>query len=161
VSDLFEHYERLGAERWMFLVDAVLRGGLTSPMLMSSDSMRRKAFAILWARQAAEMDREQIIAKGESWILSAYAKAKRNGNEPQRVLSWRVSRSLADAVMCETPSPDAEEALVTRLARVCRLKTSEDFFEFLLSVFASFDDRTLRMWAGEVEEKKKRAKVPA
>ncbi len=116
--------------------------------------LKRKRDAIRFKREQG-FGREVIIANGQSWTLSGYARAKRNGNEPQRILRWRISRRLADAIMSSETSPDQEEALISRLVRVCKLQTSEDLFEFLLSVFADISDEELAMWAGLEKEKKK------
>jgi hypothetical protein len=107
------------------------------------------------------MDREQIIAAGQNAILSRFAKA--NGfPEPQRVLRWRVSRSLADAIMCETTNLDGEEADVTRIKRVCGIETSEEYWEFMHALVLGMTDDQLQNHAGgDFAEKKKRPKSRA
>ncbi len=121
-------------------------------------TIQRKVQAINDARQLG-MTQEEIIAAGQSEILSRAARNRKKHSEPQRTLCWRVSRSLADAVMSSVASPDAEEALVSRLVRVCHLRTSDDLFEFLLSVFADLTDKELRNLAG-VDLAKTKTKRP-
>ena len=152
MSDLSE-YAAAKAEAWKSLVNFVYRQG--TPSIPPPHDVVRKIAAI---REAGElgMTQEEIISAGQTEILSRAARQRRLRNEPQRILRWRVSRSLADAVMSSDASPDAEEALVTRLVRVCHLKTSDDLFEFLLSVFADRDDKWLRNEAGVVLDKKRK-----
>jgi len=145
--------------QWSALVNLVLDGEdvevLAKECSMNPVVLKRKRDAIRFKREQG-FGREVIIANGQGWTLSSYARAKKNGHsEPDRVLRWRVSRRLADAIMSSETSPDQEEALVSRLVRVCKLQTSEDLFEFLLSVFADISDEELAMWAGLEKEKKK------
>ena len=124
----------------------------------SRNSVLRKFRAISKCRESG-MTQEEIIAAGQSEILSRAARSRKNHSEPQRILRWRVSRSLAEAIQwTDQSSPDAEEALVTRLRRVCNLKTSDDLWEFFNSVFADRDDKWLRNEAGVVLDKKSKAK---
>lgn len=154
---------KLFAEPWRALVVQALmvhedRMDVTAQFIASCsktsfETARRKIKAIR-AAGAAGMSAEEICEKGQSEILSLYAKTQSRHNEPQRMLSWRVSRSLADAIMSDDPSPDAEEALVTRLVRVCHLQTSEDFWTYLHSYFALVSDEELRHHASEEFPKK-------
>ena len=156
MNDLSE-YALAKAQAWKALVKYVYsKAGLfaTSP---PSDVVRK--IAAIKEAQSEGMTQDEIIAAGQTEILSRAARNRRNSSGPQRVLSWRVSRSLADAVMSSDASPDAEEALVTRLVRVCHLKTSDDLFEFLLSVFADVDDKELKHLAGEADVKQKARKT--
>jgi hypothetical protein len=117
----------------------------------------QKVKAILQARMDG-LSREEIIAAGQSEILSRAAKNRKNHSEPQRMLRWRVSRSLAEAIQwTDQSSPDAEEALITRIRRVCHIETSEDLWEFFFSVFADRDDKWLRNEAGVILEKKQKS----
>lgn len=158
-----EAFAKLSTDAWRLLVlqalmvheDGFERAAesIASRTKTSVQTVRRKMKAIRAAASAGMTD-EQIIEKGPSETLSLYAKAQSRSNEPQRMLSWRVSRSLADAIMSDDPSPDAEEALVTRLVRVCHLQTSEDLWTFVHSYFALVSDEELRHHASEEFPKK-------
>jgi len=150
-----EEYKSAKAAFWQAFVCAVYRGENEG---FSEDELR-KAKAIQQARTEMGMSRAEIISAGQREILSRTARHRKKHTEPQRMLRWKVSRSLAEAIQwSDKSSPDAEEALQTRLVRVCGLKTSDDLFEFLLSLFADLDDKELRNLAGIIPEKKKRAK---
>lgn len=149
-------YAAAKAAVWREIVRVAYRGDTNRQYSELSKADQRKVRAINDARQLG-MTQEEIIGAGQSEILSRVARNRKKHSEPQRVLAWRVSRSLADAVMTSNASPDAEEALVSRLVRVCHLRTSDDFFEFLLSVFADVADKELRNLAGVVLEKKQKS----
>ncbi len=123
------------------LVIHLSRNGTHSP------GMKRKVDAIRNAVMHGATE-NQIVGWGQSLTLSAYAIRKKNGNnEKYRQLRWRVPMSLADAVENET---------VPRIAKVCNLKTSEELWEFINSVFAHMPDHYLRMYAGEPKLKRER-----
>ena len=112
-------------------------------------------FRAIESAHNAGLTMPEIVEKGQSAILSMHAIAKKNGHtEKQKMLRWRVSASLADAIMSSETSPDQEEALATRLVRVCGLKTSEEFWEFINSVFADWSDADLLHHAGEATGKR-------
>jgi hypothetical protein len=149
----------LSEEQWKAIVNAY-RDGITAENLAQESgtnvaTMKQKFRAIQFKHEEG-WEFEAIIVAGQGPTLSSYAKAKRNGhNEPDRVLRWRVSRRLADAIMSSETSPDQEEALVTRLFRVAKLRTSDDFWNFLLSVFADLSDKEISHLAGIEPEKKR------
>ncbi len=122
----------------------------------SKASLLRKLKAVRTAA-ASGLDRQGICKLGQSEALSLHARANRKNREKMRVVSFRVPASLAEAFVSEDASPDAEEALVSRLARVCELRTSEDLLEFLLSVFADISDKDLKNLAGVNDLKKRRS----
>jgi len=150
------------SENWKATVEAY-REGITPETLAEESSsnvatMKQKYRAIEHEHEKG-LDLEAIIAAGQGPTLSSYARAKKNGHsEPERVLRWRVSRRLADAIMSSETSPDQEEALATRLVRVCGLKTSEEFWEFINSVFADWSDADLLHHAGEATGKKEKSR---
>jgi len=157
MSDFPKTFATMAQAQWSALVNLVLDGEdvevLAKECSMDLALLKRKRDAIRFKREQG-FGREVIIANGQSWTLSGYARAKRNGNEPQRILRWRISRRLADAIMSSETSPDQEEALVSRLVRVCGLRTSEDFWEFINSVFADWSDADLLHHSGEATGKR-------
>jgi hypothetical protein len=129
----------------------------------SSDArtLKRKCDAIRYLRDTHNfLGQQDISAYGQSATLRDYKLAFRNGHyEKQRVLSWRVSKSLADAIQTDgSLSPDSEEPLVSRLIRVIGIQTSEELWEFWNSVFADLSDEDLKHLAGIERERKKRCR---
>ncbi len=133
-------------ERWAILVKIAMSGA-------SSEVPKHKFQAIQFAKEAGSTE-EAIIAAGQGATLSSYAKAKKNGNERQRVLRWRISASLADAIQCDMVNEDAEEPLVSRLIRLLGIKTSEELWMFIHSVFRDFSDEDIIHSGGEAMPKK-------
>lgn len=159
-----DDYTKAVELQWRFIVGAALVAkddridevaeGLARVGRTSVQTVRRKIKAIRHAGESG-LALDQIVQAGQSKILSDYDKARRNGHyEKQRVLSWRVSKGLADAVQSEESSPDAEEALCSRVERVCDIHTSEEWWEFILSVFADLSDKDLKHLTGEEFPKK-------
>lgn len=139
-----ERYDAAKKEEWSSLVEAILSGEHV-------DCPKWKRNAIRWARETG-CSQESIIGLGQSKVLSNYTKAQREGRiGSQKLLRWRVSSTLADAVMSSSTSPDQEEALVSRLVRVGKLRTSEDFWNFILSAFADLSDEDIKHLAGECD----------
>lgn len=139
-----ERYDAAKKEEWSSLVEAILSGEHV-------DCPKWKRNAIRWARETG-CSQESIIGLGQSKVLSNYTKAQREGRiGGQKLLRWRVSSTLADAVMSSNTSPDQEEALVSRLVRVGKLRTSEDFWNFILSAFADLSDEDIKHLAGECD----------
>ena len=119
-------------------------------------TLKRKFEAIRYARERG-LDEFSIISNGQSQTLSNYMRARKRANsEKQRMLRWRVPASLADAIQSVETSDGQEEALQTRLVRVIKLKTSEDFWEFINSVFSDLSDADLLHLCGEHDGKRKR-----
>jgi hypothetical protein len=136
-----ERYDRASQEQWTALVEAVLSGE-------HGDCPKYKRNAIRWAREQG-CSQETICVLGQSKVLSNFARSKRESKDfPQKVLRWRVSSALADAVMSASTNPDQEESLVTRLNRVLHITKSEEFFEFILSTYADLSDEEIRHLAG-------------
>lgn len=139
-----ERYDAAKKEEWASLCEAILSGEHV-------DCPKWKRNAIRWARETG-CSQESIIGLGQSKVLSNYTKAQREGRiGGQKLLRWRVSSTLADAVMSSNTSPDQEEALVSRLVRVGKLRTSEDFWNFILSAFADLSDEDIKHLAGECD----------
>jgi hypothetical protein len=147
--------------QWKALVELVWKHGITEicehpQWINNSKANLRKCWAIHHSFLLG-MTGGQIVSLGQTAALSRVAKHQSNGREPRKRLCWLVSASLADAVQSDDPSPDAEEALVSRLYRVCELRTSEDLWDFLVSVFSDMDDNALRHLAGVIVEKKQKS----
>ena len=142
-----DRYAKAKQEEWTALVESVLDG-------QHVDCPMYKRKAIKWARETG-CTQEAIINLGQSRVLSNYSKAKTDAkNFPQKVLRWRVSSRLADAIYSSSTSPDQEESLVTRLHRVLHITKSEEFFEFILSIFADLSDREICHLAGDDDAEK-------
>lgn len=162
-SNLEQSFGELAARQWQVLVTHALivfedhidelAETLAKASKSSKDAMRRKILAIRSAGTNG-MTSQDILAKGQSEILSLYAKARRNGShDPQRLLAWRVSRSLADAIQCESPNPDCDEPIVNRIARLLQIETSEQLWEFWYSVFSDLSDAEIKNLGGMWTEK--------
>lgn len=158
-SEAKERFTSSGRDHWQAIVALAFSGADVETLARETSVgvavLRQKFAAIRYARESGWAE-QAIIALGQSGTLKAHAAAKKNGREPQKMLRWRVSRSLAESIMSSETSPDQEEALVTRLVRVCGLKTSDDLWEFIRSVFYDFSDEVLAIWSGELTEKKGR-----
>jgi hypothetical protein len=129
---------------------------LASRAKVSKEAMLQKILAVRWAATNG-FTSQDIIANGQSRILTAYRKARRNGSEdPQRLLAWRVSKGLADAIQCEDPSPDQDEPIVNRIARLLHLERSEELWTFWHSVFVDLTDEQILHLGGEYLEKKQK-----
>jgi uncharacterized Fe-S cluster-containing radical SAM superfamily protein len=123
---------------------------------VSGTVLKQKFSAIRYARESGWAE-QAIVALGQSGTLRAYIAAKKNGHrEPERMLRWRVSRRLADAVMSSEASEDQEEPLVSRLVRVAKLRTSNEIWEFLLSIFSDLSDKDIEHLAGMEPAKRKK-----
>lgn len=127
----------------------VLADALAAKTGTSKGVITVKLKAIRHARESG-LDWQEIIDDGQSVTLKRFAKANRKNAEKRKRICFLVSVSLADAFQCENQSPDAEESLVTRLARCCHLKTSDDLLEYLLAHFGAFSDLELTHDAGEI-----------
>ncbi len=155
-----ERFVSSSRESWKAIVEAY-REGITPEALAqeagSNLATMKQKYRAIEHKHEEGLDLEAIIAAGQGPTLSSYARAKKNGHsEPEKVLRWRVSRRLADAIMSSETSPDQEEALASRLVRVCGLRTSEEFWEFINSVFADWSDTDLLHHAGEATGKKEK-----
>ena len=162
-----EEFTRAAESQWKELVvhslivteDKIdmIAAALAMSSKTSKENIKHKILAIRWAVNTQSS--VQIIEAGQSKILSAYRKARRNGlNDPQRLLAWKVSKSLADAIQCEDPSPDQDEPIVNRIARLLKIDTSESLWEFWHSVFSDLSDDEILHLGGEVREKKQKTK---
>jgi hypothetical protein len=118
-----------------------------------SDNLYRKIRAIRDAASNLGLNRAAIEEMGQYRLLSEVAKAHRKHDEPRKRLGWMVSASLADAIMSDNPSPDAEEPLVTRFYRL-GLRTSDDMWTFIHSWFALESDETLQHHMAEFVPKR-------
>ena len=118
--------------------------------------LKRKCDAIRFQSSEGRSE-EEIVQAGQSATLSAYVKHRRKWDEKTRMLRFRVPVSLFDAIQNPHASADSEEPLITRLSRVCQIRTSNELWEFLLSVFADLSDKDIAGLAGIEQEKKKRS----
>jgi hypothetical protein len=155
-----EQFASSAKEQWQATVTLCFSGAdpetVAKEASVNAAVLKQKFSAIRYARESGWAE-QAIIALGQSGTLRAYIAGKKNGHhEPERMLRWRVSRRLADAVMSSEASPDQEEPLVSRLVRVAKLRTSNDFWEFLLSVFSDLSDKDIEHLAGMEPEKKVR-----
>jgi hypothetical protein len=108
---------------------------------------------------ACGMSSEQVVEMGQSLTLSKHAKARAEAIGPQRILSYRISRDLADAFECEHPEPGAPEPTCTRLHRVCGIESADDLIEFFKSVVDLASDEELRHQAGLIDKMRKMRRV--
>lgn len=123
--------------------------------------IRRKVEAILASKELG-LSQSQIIEAGQSATLSAKHKQRKNGQapkDPERIVSWRVDAHLAEAIKPDPERHEPVESLQSRCMRVLKIRTSNDFWEFLLSCFADLSDAELRNLAGVFLDKKKRPVV--
>jgi len=103
--------------------------------------LKRKIEAIHHKREQGWTE-EAITKMGQGPTLSAYAASRKaKSEEPDTILRYRVSRSLADS-WCIT---------VGRLAKAGNLKTSDDLIEFLNAHFADMPLEEIRHQAGKGE----------
>jgi hypothetical protein len=159
---LSSEYARVKQAEWSELVRLVLstpenrlEGTIVEVAKEANTSvpaLRNKAYAIL-AAHIAGSSWQQILDSGQSTILRWYGNRNRSGAEKRKRLSWMVSASLADSIQSDSPSPDQEEPLVTRLHRL-GLRTSDDLWEFLHSWFALESDEALEHHIGEFVPKR-------
>lgn len=128
------------SERMEREVVSLARDSSTNPAVL-----RRKFQAIQFKRDQGWTE-EAIVAAGQGPTLSSYAAdRKTRQNEKQRHLRWKVPASLADAVETE----------VVRIATVLGLTTSEDLWDFWLSVMIDLTPPQLRHLAGQPKLRKK------
>lgn len=101
---------------------------------------------------------DEVIEMGQSECLSLMARTRKaaRAGDPDRTLSFRVPRSLADAWQNPIASPDQAEPIITRLHRVCGLETSEDLLDFLKSMLDDLSDEELQQRAGVIPPEKDR-----
>jgi len=157
-----EQFASSAKEQWSAIVTLAFSGAdpetVAREASVNAAVLRQKFQAIKYARESGWAE-QAIVALGQNGTLKAHAAAKKNGHkEPDRVLRWRVSRRLADAIMSSETSEDQEEPLVTRLVRIAKLRTSEDFWLFMHSYFALVSDEEIQHHAGIEPEKKAKAR---
>jgi hypothetical protein len=137
-----ERLTKAQREQWEAVVEAVLGNE-------DVDLPAYKRKAVLWARSKG-CSAETIINLGQSVVLSRYAKFRKSGYGRDRVLRWKISASLADAIQPERNSNrDAEEPLQSRIARLTGIRTSEEFWSFVHSFFGEVSDLEIINHAGE------------
>jgi hypothetical protein len=106
---------------------------------VSKDSLKRKMEAIHRA-QAKGIEAEALKAIGQEKILSDYVKAKKSERvEGLATLSYRMAPDLKEAVQKQ----------LVRVARVLKLTTSDQVFEFLNSVMQEWTPEEIRHAAGD------------
>ena len=93
---------------------------------------------------------EAITKAGQGPTLSSFA-ASRKQQKPEAdvILRFRVPASLGESW----------SELQARIARLAKLKTSEELFEFLHSVFVGLSDLQIQNLAGELDPNKKARRV--
>lgn len=128
----------------------------------SKGSVTTKIRAVRYALELG-ISYEQITAEGQSVTLKRFSKAKNKNAEKKKRLSFTVPASLADAFMSDV-NPDAEEATVSRIQRVCKINTSEELIEFLKALIDNMTDIQLAHEAGlisadQIPRKRKHAKA--
>lgn len=128
-------YERIKREEWAELVR--LTRNPPEEMRLPIHKVR----AIEFAHESGQ-SWEEITSAGQSATLKAWSAARRGAQEKRKRLTWMVSASLAESIMSDTASPDAEEPLMTRFYRL-GLRTSEDAWLFIHSWFALESDEVL------------------
>lgn len=152
-----DYIEQAAQEQWRALVGiaiscsddrvASLAAEIAPKFGAMPTSMVRKMQAVRHlARKGKTSD--EIIGLGQSETLSQAASDRHRAFGPQRILSYRVSKSLADLFECEYPAPGAPEPIVTRLHRVCGITTADDLFDFLVAAIEHATDEELRHHAG-------------
>lgn len=152
-----DHIEAAERERWRTLVGIaiscsedklkIIAGQIAPKFVSMPSSILRKMQAV---RQVALKGKssDEIIEMGQSQTLSLAASDRHRAFGPQRILSYRVSKSLADLFECEHQAPGAPEPVVTRLHRVCGISTADDLFDFLAAIIEHATDEELRHHAG-------------
>lgn len=106
-------------------------------------SIKRKVEAIRYCKNTGMSSRE-IIEAGQSSTLSKYR--NRNGHqerEAQTFIRWRVPIAMARAIKPDPDKPEDVESLQSRCIRVLKIKTHDEFWEFLLSCFSDLTDEDL------------------
>lgn len=152
-----DHIEASERERWRTLVGiAVSCSDEKVPAVAAEiapkfgsmrDSMVRKIQAVRHlARKGKSSD--EIVELGQSQTLSIAASDRYRAFGPQRILSYRVSKSIADLFECEHPAPGSPEPVVTRLHRVCGITTADDLLDFISAIVEHASDEELRHHAG-------------
>ena len=98
---------------------------------------------------------EEIIAMGQGECISRHAQARKaaRAGDPDRTLSFTMPRSLADAWQNPNASADQVEPIITRLARVCELETTEDLFDYLKALIDDIPDEIHAQLAGVIPRK--------
>lgn len=111
--------------------------------------LRRKVEAIRYSK-ATGMSQWSIVEAGQVAAMALHRSKNGKGaaREPYRIISWRVPASLADAVKPDPDRIELTESLQSRLMRVCKFRTSEELWEFFLSIFVDFDEESLKNYAG-------------
>lgn len=103
-------------------------------------SIKRKVEAIRYCKNTGMSSRE-VIEAGQSSTLSKYR--NRNGHqehEAQTFIRWRVPVALARAIKPDPDKPEEVESLQSRCIRVLKIKTHEEFWDFILSCYADLTD---------------------
>jgi hypothetical protein len=130
-----ERLTKAAREAWEATVQAVLDNE-------DADVASYKRRAIRWAKESG-CSQENIIGLGQATVLANYQRFKKNGLGRQRVLRWRISAALADAIQCATVNEDVEEPMVNRICRLTGIRTSEDLWLYLHSLIQELPDEYL------------------
>jgi AcrR family transcriptional regulator len=114
---------------------------------VGKSTLERKLLALHLAMQEGMTD-DELIERGQRWVLAKYVNDKRNGRQDkQAVLKWLVNPETRDDV----------QELFARLGRVLKRHTSEELFDFLLAVFADVSDEEILHLAGEGQRAQERS----
>jgi hypothetical protein len=123
---------------------------LAKRVTTTSAGIRRKVEAIRYSKNVAGLSQDDIIKAGQSATLSKFG--TRNGNkakEKQRFIRWKVSISLADAIKPKDSHTIEEvESLQSRFIRVLKIRTSDEFWDFINSDYADISDEELKNRGG-------------
>lgn len=129
-------------------IDAAKNGGyadlLSKKVNVGADSIKRKLEAIQYQR-ALGFDAEAIIATGQEKVLGAFVRSKRvKSYGDSVVMKWSVPGSLRELIQQDE----------RRIKELLGIYTSEEFFDWLHSVFIDLTDDDIKASAGETIEEK-------
>lgn len=107
---------------------------------VGKEALKRKMLAVHYAMRIDSSQMETVVSAGQKAILALYVKGKRSERtEGLATLKWRVAPDLAEAVHKE----------VWRIAKVLKLKTSDDFWSWLHSQMVTWTTEEILHSAGE------------
>jgi len=111
----------------------------------NKETLRRKIKAIDAAGRAG-LETQDIIDRGQKAIMGEFLRHKNGPQEPETMIRHRVASSLAHAYQED----------IERIGRVCKLRTTNELFEFFHAHWSTMTDEELIHETGETEERKRR-----
>lgn len=100
--------------------------------------LKKKLEAIRWAYAKCK-DTEPIIRAGQEVVLSKYIKSKRAERvEGRAVIKWEIAPELRELVREQ----------VLRVGRIAKLRTSDDFWNFMHAQMQGWDEEFIKHEAG-------------